>query len=141
MMNEINGLVWPAAGGIGSIPKDTWDQTVKIAKAAGIISKDPVGASRSDLADAARATVTGDVIGADFKPGVVAITAGASRTHPHAVGLTATRTPRPAQRAGLAIPGARPRPSTEPNRSSTGRPSTGADGDGPSTCQMLACGP
>ena len=77
MMNQVNGLVWPAAGGIGSIPKETWEKTVEIAKAAGIISKDPdAGASRSDLADAARATLTGDAIGADFKPGVVAITPG-----------------------------------------------------------------
>ena len=31
MMNEINPLVWPSAGGIGDMPKATWDQTVQIA--------------------------------------------------------------------------------------------------------------
>src|SRR5262245_19024530 len=69
MMNQVNGLVWPAEGGIGSIPQATWDKTVEISKAAGIITKDPdAGASRADLADAARAMLTGDVTGEGFAP-------------------------------------------------------------------------
>ena len=75
MMNEVNKLVWPAEGGIGSIPQETWDQTVQISLDATIITKEPdAAASRSDLADAARAMLTGDVTGESFVPGEVPIT-------------------------------------------------------------------
>ncbi|MEZ4597674.1 MAG: ABC transporter substrate-binding protein [Chloroflexota bacterium] len=77
MMNEINPLIWPAEGGIGSMPVATWDQTVKISQDAGIISAAPGDdAYRTDLADAARAQVGGDVIGADFVKGTVTVTPG-----------------------------------------------------------------
>ncbi len=77
MMNEINPLVWPSEGGIGSIPTATWDQTVQISQDAGIISAPPAeGAYRTDLADAARAQVEGDLIGADFVKGTVEVTPG-----------------------------------------------------------------
>ncbi len=77
MMNEVNALVWPADGGIGSIPQATWDKTVEIATAAGIITKAPdAGASRADLADAARAMLTGDANGTSFVKATVPITAG-----------------------------------------------------------------
>ena len=47
MMNEINALIWPAEGGIGAMPKATWDKTVQIATDAGIITKAPdAGASQ-----------------------------------------------------------------------------------------------
>jgi NitT/TauT family transport system substrate-binding protein len=77
MMNEINPLIWPSEGGIGSMPTATWDQTVQISQDAGIIAAAPAeGAYRTDLADAARAQVEGDVIGADFVKGTVTVTPG-----------------------------------------------------------------
>jgi NitT/TauT family transport system substrate-binding protein len=76
MMNEVNALVWPAEGGIGSIPQATWDQTVQISLDSGIIPAAPDGAYRTDLADAARALVEGDTKGADFQKQTVEITAG-----------------------------------------------------------------
>ena len=50
------------------MPVDTWDQTVQIAKDAKIIPGDPdAGAYRTDLADAARQGITGDVNGNSFQ--------------------------------------------------------------------------
>lgn len=59
------------------MPKATWDQTIKIATDAKLLTK-PVDASafRTDLATAARAGLTGDVNGATFKKGTVAVTEG-----------------------------------------------------------------
>ena len=77
MTNEVNALIWPAEGGIGALPTDTWDQTVQIALDAGIIPAAPAeGAYRTDLADAARALVEGDTTGADFQKADVSITPG-----------------------------------------------------------------
>jgi NitT/TauT family transport system substrate-binding protein len=77
MMNEVNKLIWPAEGGIGSIPQATWDKTVQIALDAGVITKEPdAAASRADLADAARAMLSGDVTGESFVPAEVPITPG-----------------------------------------------------------------
>ena len=77
MMNEINPLVWPSAGGVGAMPVDTWNQTVQISKDAKIIPSDPdAGAYRTDLADAARQAITGDVNGTGFTKGTVTVTAG-----------------------------------------------------------------
>ena len=59
------------------MPTDTWDQTVKVATEAGVIKAAPAdGAYRTDLADAARALVTGDVNGAAFTKGTVTVTEG-----------------------------------------------------------------
>jgi NitT/TauT family transport system substrate-binding protein len=75
MMNEINTLVWPAEGGIGAMPTATWDQTIQIALDAGILTKAPdASAFRTDLADAARALIEGDTVGADFVKGTVEVT-------------------------------------------------------------------
>ena len=75
MANEVNGLIWPAEGGIGAVPTDSWDQTVQIAIDAGIIPAAPSeGTYRTDLADAARALLEGDTTGTDFQKEVVAIT-------------------------------------------------------------------
>jgi NitT/TauT family transport system substrate-binding protein len=75
MMNEINPLIWPSTGGIGSMPVDTWNTTVQIALDAAIIAKAPAeGTYRTDLADAARALVTGDAVGANFVKGTVPVT-------------------------------------------------------------------
>ncbi len=76
MLNEINTLVWPAAGGIGAMPIETWDQTVQIALDSGILAKAPdTTAYRTDLAEAARALITeADVTGADYAKGTVTVT-------------------------------------------------------------------
>jgi NitT/TauT family transport system substrate-binding protein len=77
MMNEINPLVWPSAGGVGAMPVDTWNQTVQISKDAKIIPGDPdAGAYRTDLADAARQGISGDVNGNSFQKGTVTVTPG-----------------------------------------------------------------
>jgi NitT/TauT family transport system substrate-binding protein len=77
MMNEINPLVWPSAGGIGAMPVDTWNQTVQISKDAKIIPGDPdAGAYRTDLAEAARTGISGDVNGNNFQKGTVTVTPG-----------------------------------------------------------------
>jgi hypothetical protein len=50
---------------------------VAIAKDAGIITKDPsASAYRTDLADAARALIEGDTVGADYVKGTVEVTPG-----------------------------------------------------------------
>ena len=41
MMNEINALVWPSPCGIGVLDPIGWNQTVQVAKQAGIIKQDP----------------------------------------------------------------------------------------------------
>lgn len=77
MMNEINPLIWPSPDGIGAMPTATWDQTVEVSKGAGIIPGDPdSGAYRTDLADQARADISGDVNGNDFQKGSVQVTPG-----------------------------------------------------------------
>jgi NitT/TauT family transport system substrate-binding protein len=77
MMNEINTLVWPSANGIGDMPKATWDQTVQIALDAKLLTKAADStAYRTDLAQAARTGITGDVNGAAFQKGTVQVTAG-----------------------------------------------------------------
>ncbi|MCY7418976.1 MAG: ABC transporter substrate-binding protein [Chloroflexi bacterium] len=75
MMNEINPLIWPSPAGIGALDPAAWAQTVGIATQAGIIKAAPdAAASRTDLADAARALVMGDTMGTDFVKGTVTVT-------------------------------------------------------------------
>jgi NitT/TauT family transport system substrate-binding protein len=77
MMNEINPLVWPSPQGIGAMPVDTWNQTVTVAKGADIIPGDPdAGAYRTDLAEKARQSITGDLNGTNFQKGTVTVTPG-----------------------------------------------------------------
>jgi len=77
MMNEINALIWPSPEGIGAMPKATWDTTVQIMTTAGLLTAPPTAdAYRTDLADKARALITGDTVGADFVKGTVEVTAG-----------------------------------------------------------------
>ena len=75
MMNEINPLIWPSEGGIGSMPEDTWQQTVDISVEAGIIPAAPdETAYRTDLSEAAREGLEGDVIGEGFTKDTVEVT-------------------------------------------------------------------
>ncbi len=77
MQNEINALIWPSPNGIGALDQTAWDQTVQIMLDAAIITEaPPADAFRTDLADAARALVTGDAVGADFVKATVEVTPG-----------------------------------------------------------------
>ncbi|MDQ3937842.1 MAG: ABC transporter substrate-binding protein [Chloroflexota bacterium] len=77
MMNEINPLIWPSPEGIGQMPVDFWEQTVEVSIGAEIIPDQPdEGAYRTDLAEAAREGIDGDVNGADFQKGEVEVTPG-----------------------------------------------------------------
>ena len=87
-MNEVNKLIWPAAGGIGHIDTDAWNRTVSIAlgtpNADGdkIITKDPgTAAYTNDIVDAALTQLKAegvDVNGSNFKPMTVTLTEGGS---------------------------------------------------------------
>jgi NitT/TauT family transport system substrate-binding protein len=77
MMNEVNPLIWPSPDGIGAMPEDTWQQTVDISVEAEIIPAAPdETAYRTDLAEAARAGIEGDVTGEGFTKGTVEVTPG-----------------------------------------------------------------
>ena len=78
MMNEVNALVWPSAGGVGMLDPLQWAQTVKIATSAGIIKAAP-GADAYDTSivkEALASIVDMDAIGADFLKGTVTVTPG-----------------------------------------------------------------
>jgi NitT/TauT family transport system substrate-binding protein len=77
MMNEINPLIWPSPEGIGALPSDAWDQTVRISVEAEIIPAEPGDdAHRTDLAEQARQGLDGDVQGENFQKGEVEVTPG-----------------------------------------------------------------
>ncbi|HET7473228.1 MAG TPA: ABC transporter substrate-binding protein, partial [Candidatus Limnocylindrales bacterium] len=77
MMNEVNALVWPSPLGVGMIDPVFWQQTVKIAKNAGIIKTDPsVDAYTSDIVKEASAGLTDDLKGTSFQKGTVEVTPG-----------------------------------------------------------------
>jgi NitT/TauT family transport system substrate-binding protein len=79
MMNEINDLIWPAPDGIGAVPEDTWDKTVEIMLAAGLIAEAPSDdARRSDLTEAAWVLLGEDVdlFGEGYVKGEVEVTPG-----------------------------------------------------------------
>jgi len=74
-MNEINALIWPSPNGIGILDPAAWAQTVKISKDFKILKNDPADwASRTDLAQAALAGLSGDTKGADFQKATVEVT-------------------------------------------------------------------
>ncbi len=76
-MNEINGLIWPSAGGVGVLDPVSWNQTVQVAKGAGIIKSDPstTAYDTSIVADATKG-IEGDTIGSSFTKAVVQVTPG-----------------------------------------------------------------
>jgi len=77
MMNEIGALVWPSPEGIGMMDPILWDQTVKIAKDAGIIKADPAtDAYTNDIVEEALKGITEDAKGATFTKGTVEVTPG-----------------------------------------------------------------
>ena len=77
MMNEVNALVWPSAGGVGVLDPIAWNQTVQVAKQAGIIKQDPsTGAYDATIATEALAGVEGDTKAESFTKGTVEVTPG-----------------------------------------------------------------
>jgi NitT/TauT family transport system substrate-binding protein len=80
MMNEINKLIWPDAGGIGIMNTADYKRTATISKQFGVIKAAPTaGAYRTDLAKKAVALLKKqglDVKGMSWKPVNVAVTAG-----------------------------------------------------------------
>jgi NitT/TauT family transport system substrate-binding protein len=77
MMNEINALVWPSPAGVGVLDPIGWNQTVQVAKGAGVIKQDPstTAYDTSIVADAMTG-VEGDAKGESFTKGTVAVTPG-----------------------------------------------------------------
>jgi len=77
MMNEVNALVWPSPLGLGMIDPVFWQQTVKVAKNAGVIKSEPsIDAYNSDLVKAALAGITDDTKATSFTKGTVQVTPG-----------------------------------------------------------------
>ncbi|MDL2336103.1 MAG: ABC transporter substrate-binding protein, partial [Chloroflexota bacterium] len=76
-LNEINGLIWPSPEGIGQMNADAWARTVSVAKEGAIITADPpAGAYRTDLAEAARQGLDGDVNGTGYVKENIDVTPG-----------------------------------------------------------------
>jgi NitT/TauT family transport system substrate-binding protein len=77
MMNEINALVWPSPNGVGVLDPIGWNQTVQVAKTAGIIKQDPsTTAYDTSIATEALAGIEGDAKGESFTKGTVEVTPG-----------------------------------------------------------------
>jgi NitT/TauT family transport system substrate-binding protein len=78
MMNEINALTWPSKQGIGVMDKADYEQTARIAKQFGVISKNPSSdAYRTDLAQDAVDELSAegaDVNGEDYQKPAVKVT-------------------------------------------------------------------
>lgn len=79
-LNEINNLIWPSPGGVGSMDSELWDQTVDVAVSEGILAEAPTdGAYRTDIATLAQANlaVTGlDIQGTDWAPKTIELLEG-----------------------------------------------------------------
>jgi len=77
MMNEINALIWPSPGSVGALDPISWNQTVQVAKGAGIIKLDPsTSAYDTSIVTEALSGITDDAKGADFTKGTVEVTPG-----------------------------------------------------------------
>ena len=79
MMNEVNGLIWPSANGVGMLDMASWNQTVDIATKYGILKSAPSsGAYRTDLAQQALAAIGAgnDTKGTTFVKSTVTLNAG-----------------------------------------------------------------
>jgi NitT/TauT family transport system substrate-binding protein len=85
-MNEVNKLIWPAAGGVGVIDKAAWDRTISIASGTKnldgktVLTKAPDPESwTNDIVNEAVKQLTAekvDVNGASFAPVTVTLTEG-----------------------------------------------------------------
>jgi NitT/TauT family transport system substrate-binding protein len=78
-MNEINALIWPAPRGLGIMDPAAFQRTARIAREAGVITKVPRGAYRTDLAIAALKALWRDgmdTYGMRWRKAAVAVTPG-----------------------------------------------------------------
>ena len=77
MMNEVNALVWPSPAGVGALDPIGWNQTVQVAKGAGIIKQDPsTTAYDTTIVAEALTGIEGDTKGDAFTKGTVEVTPG-----------------------------------------------------------------
>ena len=77
MMNEVNALIWPSPDGIGVLNPIFYQQTIKVSKQTGVLTKDPsLSAYDQSIAEEAIKGLTDDLKGTDFKKATVAITPG-----------------------------------------------------------------
>ena len=77
MMNEINKLIWPSTAGIGQMDANLYQQTADIALNFGVIQEPPTeGAYVTEYAQAALEGIEEDIMGADYQPVEIEITAG-----------------------------------------------------------------
>ena len=77
-LNEVNGIIWPAANGIGITDKAAFDRTVQVALDGKILTKPVTGTPwRNDLAEKALAALgSADTKGASWKKAAVTLTEG-----------------------------------------------------------------
>lgn len=77
-LNEINGLIWPSANGIGMLDDNLYKQTVSISTEFKVLTKEPdAGAVRKDLAQKALDSLKDvDTKGEKFEKKKVEVTAG-----------------------------------------------------------------
>ena len=85
-MNEVNKLIWPATGGVGTIDTAAWDRTATLSQqtknleGGTVLTKAPdAGAYTNDVVKDAQTLLTTigvDINGADFKPATVTLTEG-----------------------------------------------------------------
>jgi NitT/TauT family transport system substrate-binding protein len=78
MINEVNALIWPSPDEIGTLDPIQWQQTVNLAKAAGVITKLPgIDAYDDSIVPEAIAILTGkDLAATDYKKVPVAVAPG-----------------------------------------------------------------
>ena len=78
MINEVNALIWPSPDEIGALDPIEWQQTVNLAKAAGVITKLPgIDAYDDTIVPEAIAILTGkDLAAVDYKKVPVAVAPG-----------------------------------------------------------------
>ena len=77
MMNEVNALIWPSPDGIGVLNPIFWQQTLRVATGAGILTKDVDPAAYDQtIAQEAIAGLTDDLKGEGFTKGTVEVTPG-----------------------------------------------------------------
>jgi len=77
MMNEVNALIWPSVGGIGTVNCDTYQRTVEIARQFDMIQRRPDAAAvRTDLAREALRGLGEDTRGVGWRRPTVQVTAG-----------------------------------------------------------------
>jgi NitT/TauT family transport system substrate-binding protein len=77
MMNEVNALIWPSPDGVGVLNPIGWQQTVRVAKSAGILTAEPgIDAYDQTIAQEAISGLTDDLKGEGFVKATVQVTPG-----------------------------------------------------------------